>query len=243
MPAGQQQQAAPALQQRAVLRGTLWRQAHVGSVMRKAGLEDRLLLRMCCGCLQGATGRPPRAGRGRHPAPRGGPAGGAGGRLSCSCWPSRAAARSRGVAAASVQGHQGRGGPLQLPDHLPPPLPPRPPRPQIECADFVILNKTDMLPADASGSRAEALGQLMAIVSSLNPLATVMPAQQSKVRAGGRHSTTPRCRITAFGMALPAYAQCSRSLSQLPPPPPSLPCCRSTWSACLAGTPRSCCPV
>eukprot|EP00195_Chlamydomonas_chlamydogama_P007941 CAMPEP_0202896436 /NCGR_PEP_ID=MMETSP1392-20130828/5445_1 /ASSEMBLY_ACC=CAM_ASM_000868 /TAXON_ID=225041 /ORGANISM="Chlamydomonas chlamydogama, Strain SAG 11-48b" /LENGTH=565 /DNA_ID=CAMNT_0049581799 /DNA_START=114 /DNA_END=1811 /DNA_ORIENTATION=- len=46
---------------------------------------------------------------------------------------------------------------------------------QVECADYVVLNKTDML-ADE-----EKQAQLVAIVSSLNPLATVIPCTQGKV--------------------------------------------------------------
>lgn len=49
---------------------------------------------------------------------------------------------------------------------------------QIECADFVLLNKVDLLPGSVEG---EALEQLTAIVSSLNPLATVMACQQAQV--------------------------------------------------------------
>lgn len=48
---------------------------------------------------------------------------------------------------------------------------------QVECADFVVANKTDMLP------KQEQLDQLIAIISSLNPLATVMPCQNGKVSA------------------------------------------------------------
>eukprot|EP00955_Chlamydomonas_euryale_P094387 364852-Chlamydomonas_euryale.AAC.9 len=47
---------------------------------------------------------------------------------------------------------------------------------QVECADFVVLNKTDMLPNE------EQLEQLVSIVSTLNPLATVIPCQQGKGR-------------------------------------------------------------
>ncbi|KAG2438247.1 hypothetical protein HYH02_010946 [Chlamydomonas schloesseri] len=46
---------------------------------------------------------------------------------------------------------------------------------QIECADFVVLNKTDMLPDEAA--RAE----MAAIVASLNPLATVIPCTQGQI--------------------------------------------------------------
>ncbi len=47
---------------------------------------------------------------------------------------------------------------------------------QVECADYVILNKADQLPQGG-----DAMQQLMAIVASLNPLATVIPATQCKV--------------------------------------------------------------
>jgi G3E family GTPase len=46
---------------------------------------------------------------------------------------------------------------------------------QIECADYIVLNKTDMLPGE------DKLEQLRAIVTSLNPLATVVDCQQGKV--------------------------------------------------------------
>ncbi|KAG2437513.1 hypothetical protein HXX76_006161 [Chlamydomonas incerta] len=46
---------------------------------------------------------------------------------------------------------------------------------QIECADFVVLNKTDMLPDEAA--RAE----MAAISASLNPLATVIPCTQGQI--------------------------------------------------------------
>lgn len=49
---------------------------------------------------------------------------------------------------------------------------------QIECADFVLLNKVDLLPG---GMEGEALEQLQAIVASLNPLATVIACQDAKV--------------------------------------------------------------
>jgi hypothetical protein len=49
---------------------------------------------------------------------------------------------------------------------------------QVECADFVLLNKTDLLPGGLGG---EALEQLTAIISSLNPLATVIACEQAKV--------------------------------------------------------------
>jgi G3E family GTPase len=49
---------------------------------------------------------------------------------------------------------------------------------QVECADFVLLNKVDLLPG---GMEGEALEQLSAIVSSLNPLATVIACEQAKV--------------------------------------------------------------
>jgi G3E family GTPase len=50
---------------------------------------------------------------------------------------------------------------------------------QIECADIILLNKVDLLPGALEG---EALEQLQAIVSSLNPLATVMACQDANVR-------------------------------------------------------------
>lgn len=45
---------------------------------------------------------------------------------------------------------------------------------QVECADFVILNKTDLLDRDK-------LQQLVAITSTLNPVATVLPTELGKV--------------------------------------------------------------
>jgi G3E family GTPase len=73
---------------------------------------------------------------------------------------------------------------------------------QIECADFVVLNKVDLLEqqqqteaseaakGEAGGSALPApdakqpLDQLVAIVATLNPLATVVPASQGKVCMG-----------------------------------------------------------
>jgi G3E family GTPase len=55
----------------------------------------------------------------------------------------------------------------------------------VECADFILVNKVDLLPGGAEG---EALEQLMAIVSSLNPLATVIPCQQAQVSGLTRSS-------------------------------------------------------
>lgn len=49
---------------------------------------------------------------------------------------------------------------------------------QVECADFILLNKVDLLHGGAEG---EALEQLSAIVSSLNPLATVIACEQAQV--------------------------------------------------------------
>lgn len=53
--------------------------------------------------------------------------------------------------------------------------------PQVECADFVVLNKTDLLTGPASTGEGSALDELVAIVSSLNPLATVVQCQQGQV--------------------------------------------------------------
>lgn len=46
----------------------------------------------------------------------------------------------------------------------------------MECADFVLLNKTDLAPGGADG-----VAQLTAIASSLNPLAHVIPCQNGVV--------------------------------------------------------------
>jgi G3E family GTPase len=46
---------------------------------------------------------------------------------------------------------------------------------QVECADYVVCNKTDMLKDNSQ------LTQLISIVSSLNPLSTVIPCEQGKV--------------------------------------------------------------
>ena len=46
----------------------------------------------------------------------------------------------------------------------------------------MVLNKTDMLDG-------EKLEQLVAIVGSLNPLATIIPCQEGKVGGGGRVAT------------------------------------------------------
>lgn len=47
------------------------------------------------------------------------------------------------------------------------------PSPQIECADFCVLNKIDLLDGDK-------LEQLEAIVSSLNPLAKVFACERGR---------------------------------------------------------------
>eukprot|EP00877_Chromochloris_zofingiensis_P009401 jgi/Chrzof1/4714/Cz14g23240.t1 len=49
---------------------------------------------------------------------------------------------------------------------------------QIECADFVLLNKIDMVPGGMDGDGVQ---QLCAIVATLNPLATVIPCEHSKI--------------------------------------------------------------
>ncbi len=54
---------------------------------------------------------------------------------------------------------------------------------QIECADFVVLNKTDLLPPAPAPPAPPPLDELVAIVSSLNPLATVVHCAQGQVRA------------------------------------------------------------
>lgn len=54
---------------------------------------------------------------------------------------------------------------------------------QIECADFVLLNKIDMVPGGMDGDGVQ---QLCAIVATLNPLATVIPCEHSKVRSLGQ---------------------------------------------------------
>lgn len=46
---------------------------------------------------------------------------------------------------------------------------------QIECADFIVLNKTDQL------AKAEMLDNLKAIASALNPLAQVVPVERGKI--------------------------------------------------------------
>lgn len=51
---------------------------------------------------------------------------------------------------------------------------------QIECADFVTCNKSDML--DEAN-----LAKLLAIVSSLNPLATVISCERGQVRSRDSH--------------------------------------------------------
>lgn len=49
---------------------------------------------------------------------------------------------------------------------------------QVECADFVLLNKADLSPG---GPEGDGMVQLGAIVSSLNPLATVIACEHGKV--------------------------------------------------------------
>jgi G3E family GTPase len=68
---------------------------------------------------------------------------------------------------------------------------------QVECADFVLLNKVDLLPG---GTEGEALEQLSAIVSSLNPLATVIACEQAKVTQllSGLVSAGVSCSVETF---------------------------------------------
>ena len=49
---------------------------------------------------------------------------------------------------------------------------------QVEVADYVVLNKSDMLPGGADG---DAMAQLRAIVSSLNPIASVESCERGRV--------------------------------------------------------------
>lgn len=46
---------------------------------------------------------------------------------------------------------------------------------QVECADYVVLNKSDMLTDKAQQE------QLASIIASLNPLSTVVPCEHGKV--------------------------------------------------------------
>ncbi|GBF95172.1 hypothetical protein Rsub_07885 [Raphidocelis subcapitata] len=62
---------------------------------------------------------------------------------------------------------------------------------QVECADFVLLNKADLAPG---GPEGDGIAQLGAIVASLNPLATVLACTHGKVdlqRVFGGAATRP----------------------------------------------------
>lgn len=66
---------------------------------------------------------------------------------------------------------------------------------QIECADYVVLNKCDMLDAPMVKS-------LVAIVSSLNPLATVIECEHGRVPVGdmlGKDATAVVARLNMEG--------------------------------------------
>mmetsp|Transcript_2194 Transcript_2194/g.3610 ORF Transcript_2194/g.3610 Transcript_2194/m.3610 type:complete len:598 (+) Transcript_2194:105-1898(+) len=52
---------------------------------------------------------------------------------------------------------------------------------QVECADYVLLNKTDLMAAAAPAPAPGPLEELVAIISSLNPLASVVPCTEGKV--------------------------------------------------------------
>jgi hypothetical protein len=73
---------------------------------------------------------------------------------------------------------------------------------KVECADFVLLNKTDLAPGGPDG---DGIAQLGAIVASLNPLATVVACQHGKVRTPPRRAAPapyPRaCRAASFAPA------------------------------------------
>lgn len=118
---------------------------------------------------------------------------------------------------------------------------------QVECADFNLLNKVDLLPGGLEG---EALEQLTAIVSSLNPLATVIACQDAKVRQRFGGECTVDNSYTRGNIDLSSRAAfnrdqllCSTCLTQHPTclvcrlqpgsaPPPHVNRCR--WSRCLA---------
>jgi G3E family GTPase len=76
---------------------------------------------------------------------------------------------------------------------------------QVECADFVILNKTDLLDDDK-------VQQLQTIIATLNPLATVITSQHGQVRP-----RWPRCTLSRHDM-LPGGGGGS---TPLPPPMPT----------------------
>jgi hypothetical protein len=83
---------------------------------------------------------------------------------------------------------------------------------QVECADYVVLNKLDLLPGGGGGAAGggDAGAQLRAIVASLNPLARVyacehgrVPIEQACARARARSRRFPaRCCTARLRWAL-----------------------------------------
>eukprot|EP00798_Chlamydomonas_sp_ICE-L_P011382 gene11382-12082_t len=74
---------------------------------------------------------------------------------------------------------------------------------QVEVADFIVLNKTDML------DTPEKLDQLVAIAVSLNPLATVIPCQQGQVpidKVFGKTTTAVISKLNVEGQHRGAVA-------------------------------------
>ncbi|GLI70159.1 hypothetical protein VaNZ11_014971 [Volvox africanus] len=81
---------------------------------------------------------------------------------------------------------------------------------QIECADFVVLNKTDMLD---EAQREE----LSAIVASLNPLATIIPCVHGKVpieRVFGRTMHSVVAKLNIEGQHRGAVAAAKNRMAQ-----------------------------
>ncbi|KAJ9523163.1 hypothetical protein QJQ45_024092 [Haematococcus lacustris] len=86
---------------------------------------------------------------------------------------------------------------------------------QVECSDYVILNKVDLMAAGASsapgvvGAELQPLEQLVAVVGSLNPLATVIPCSQARVpldKVFGRHGASVVAKLNIEGQHRGAVA-------------------------------------
>ncbi|KAL6762527.1 CobW/HypB/UreG, nucleotide-binding domain-containing protein [Haematococcus lacustris] len=76
---------------------------------------------------------------------------------------------------------------------------------QVECSDYVILNKVDLMAA----AELQPLEQLVAVVGSLNPLATVIPCSQARVpldKVFGRHGASVVAKLNIEGQHRGAVA-------------------------------------
>jgi G3E family GTPase len=106
----------------------------------------------------------------------------------------------RGGAAAAWAGAAGQ-------QHAPAPPPPPPPlAAQVEFADVIVLNKTDLV----SGPQQQ---QLHALLRKLNPSATILPTSHSRVdvdQVGLEHMSGVGGRRAGWGRGCPAGLCCAR---------------------------------